>query len=171
MSPRKKAPTTDQKFKEIATKVGTYILGIAAIIGGLRAIIVEVWPEPTIEPVKTISAEDTCPLFLSSIPEENRFDLSLDADGFLPIADQIILVRFLDEIGVIGYMTVSHQAGSNSLMIHDTANDKCIGTGKTYYETGNGKTAGIELKDKKPYLLFMELDSAKNELHIKLTKE
>ena len=172
MPPRKKKAPPEQKFKDFATKFGTYILAIAAIIGGLRTIVVEFWPEKEVDPIDTLSAEETCPLFIGSIPEEDRFDVSLNKDVSLPLTDHRILLRFLDEIGVLGYMTISHrQSEGGKIIIHDVANDKCIGMGDSNYTIVSGTSIEMGLKENKTFALFMEVSSETSSLKLKLTQK
>jgi len=125
-----------------------------------------------VDPIDTLSADETCPLFIGSIPEEDRFDVLLNKDVSLPLTDHRILLRFLDEIGVLGYMTVSHrQSEGGTITIYDIANDKCIGMGDSNYTIVSGTNIKLDLKENKTFMLFMETSSETSSLKLRLTEK
>ena len=161
-------PSPKKNLGEIATTIGKYLLAIAAILGGIQAIISR-WPAPKPPLASGVSTNDFCPKFIQGVPNENSFIYLLGKpEDETPSMDQVMLVRFLDQTDSLGYIKFLYSANKDIFTIRDVTDDKCLGIGKSNFDVKNGEAFEIELKEQKKYHLLLNFDIDTKVLHLEL---
>jgi hypothetical protein len=161
-------PPPKKDLGEIASTVGKYLLAIAAILGGIQAVISR-WPAPKPSLASQVSTNDFCPQFIQGVSDENSFIYLLGkSEDETPNMDQVMLVRFLNETDSLGYIKFYYSANNDIFTVRDVTDDKCLGIGKSNFDVKNGEAFEIELKEQKNYHLLLSFDPDKKVLHLEL---
>jgi hypothetical protein len=164
-------PPAQRSFGEIAATIGKYLIAIAAILGGIQAVISK-WPTPKPDQSAALAPTDFCPQFIEGIPQENTFLylLGKPEDQTVKSVDQLMLIRFFDGTGTLGFIKFSYIAKDDTFAVNDVTDDKCVGHGKSDFSVKNGDGTDVELKDEKKYHLLIKLDPGTKILHVDLSE-
>ncbi len=180
----KKVPSTQNKKKvneetppaprnlgEIAATIGKYLIAVAAILGGLQAIISKL-PTHKTDPSDALTPKDFCQQFVDGVQDENKFLylLGKPKEQIIQNTEQLMLIRFLDQTGILGFMKFSYVPMDDTFMVNDVTDDKCVGYGKSNFSVKNGDRIDIELKDQKKYQLLIKLDPGTKTLRLDLSE-
>lgn len=166
----KKGPSKKKKPWEIIAQIGGYLLAIAAILGGIQAIISKL-PSKSPDPLTRISSEDFCPNFFSSIEEKNNLLVVLGTpEDKTPEINKEMAARLLDNTTMLGAITFTFSPVSDQFTILDVTDDKCVATNQSEFAVKNGEKFNVQLKENKSYYLLLKFSPDQKNLHIEFTK-
>ena len=123
------------------------------------------------DPATQLSPNDFCPQFMKGVSKENKVIYTLGQTEDKPVgADPLMLVQFLSDTEILGYVRFSYIANTDTFAVSDVTDDKCVGRGKSDFNVKNGERTEVELRDEKKFQLLMKFDPGTKVLHVDLSE-